>query len=99
MNRQKTKEITTKQYAKYLGCTSQNISKHIRSKNLKFLPDVIEVKNYDRFYLLDRDVNAAINIKNFALKNHLSVERRLKNRNELPTLVGVMTSEAPTPLG
>lgn len=44
--------------------------------------------------VLNRDVNAAINIKNFALKNHLSVERRLKNRNELPTLVGVMTSEA-----
>lgn len=44
--------------------------------------------------LLNRDVNAAINIKNFALKNHLSVERRLKNRNELPTLVGVLTSEA-----
>src|SRR5574343_253128 len=44
--------------------------------------------------LLNRDVNASINIKNFALKNHLSVERRLKNRNELPTLVGVMTSEA-----
>ena len=44
------------------------------------------------------DVNAAINIKNFALKNHLSVERRLKNRNELATLVGVMTSEAPSAL-
>lgn len=42
---------------------------------------------------LNRDLNAAINIKNFALKNKLSVERRLKNRNELPTLVGVMTSE------
>jgi hypothetical protein len=27
------------------------------------------------------------------------VERRRKNRNELPTLVGVMTSEAPMPLG
>lgn len=44
--------------------------------------------------LLDRDVNASINIKNFALKNHLSAEHRLKNRNELPTLVGVLTSEA-----
>lgn len=44
--------------------------------------------------LLSRDINAAINIKNFALKNHLSVERRLKNRNELPTLVGVLTYEA-----
>ena len=49
--------------------------------------------------LLDRDVNASINIKNFALKNHLSVGRRLKNRNELLTLVKVMTSEAPSPLG
>jgi putative transposase len=44
--------------------------------------------------LLNRDVNAAINIKNFALKNKLSVEHRLKNRNELPTLVGVLTYEA-----
>ena len=49
--------------------------------------------------LLNRDVNASINIKNFALKNKLSVGRRLKNRNELPTLVGVMTYEAPMPLG
>lgn len=49
--------------------------------------------------ILNRDVNAAINIKNFALKNNLSVERRRKNRNELPTLVGVLTYEAPSPLG
>jgi len=48
--------------------------------------------------LLDRDVNASINIKNFALKNHLSVERRLKNQDELPTLVGVLTPEA-QPIG
>lgn len=44
--------------------------------------------------LLDRDVNAAINIKNFALRNYLSEGRRLKNQKELPTLVGVLTSEA-----
>jgi len=49
--------------------------------------------------VLDRDVNAAINIKTFALKKHLSAEHRLENRNELPTLVGVLTSEAPIPLG
>ena len=49
--------------------------------------------------VVSRDENAAINIKNFALKNHLSVGRRLKNRNELPKLLGVMTSEAPSPLG
>ena len=48
--------------------------------------------------VLDRDVNAALNIKSFALKNYLSEERRLKNRNELPTLVGVLTSEARTSL-
>jgi len=44
--------------------------------------------------LLNRDINAAINIKNFALKNHLSVERRRKNQKKLPTLVGALTSEA-----
>ena len=44
--------------------------------------------------VLDRDKNAAINIKYFALKNNLSEERRLKNHDELPTLVGVMTHEA-----
>ena len=49
--------------------------------------------------LLNRDCNAAINIKSFALKNYLSTERTLKNRNELPTLVGVLTSEAAIPLG
>ena len=49
--------------------------------------------------LLNRDVNPSINIKNFALKNHLSGEHRLKNRNELLTLVGVMTYEASIPLG
>jgi putative transposase len=49
--------------------------------------------------VLDRDINASINIKSFALKNNLSGEHTLKNRNELPTLVGVMTYEAPSPLG
>lgn len=44
--------------------------------------------------IIDRDKNAAINIKNFALKNILCVERTLKNRGELPTLVGVLTPEA-----
>ena len=44
--------------------------------------------------VLDRDVNAAVNIKYFALKNHLSGEHTLKNQDELPTLVGVKTPEA-----
>lgn len=36
--------------------------------------------------VLDRDVNAACNIKSFALKNYLSGEHRLKNQDELPRL-------------
>jgi putative transposase len=43
--------------------------------------------------VLDRDINAAINIKSFALKNHLSGEHTLKNQGKLPTLVGVLTLE------
>lgn len=43
----------------------------------------------------DRDVNAARNIKSFALNNYnLSTGRRVKNQDELPTLVGVSTPEA-----
>ena len=44
--------------------------------------------------LLNRDVNAAINIKSFALKNYLSAEHRLKNHGELSTMVEVLTHEA-----
>jgi len=44
--------------------------------------------------VLDRDINAAINIKSFALKNNLSGEHTLKNHDELPRLRGVMTHEA-----
>jgi putative transposase len=40
-----------------------------------------------------RDVNAAINIKSFALKNILSGTDR-KNQGKLPTLVGTLTLEA-----
>lgn len=43
--------------------------------------------------VLDRDVNAAINIKNFALKNILSGTDR-KNQEELSTMVEVLTLEA-----
>lgn len=44
--------------------------------------------------LLNRDINAAINIKKFALKNNLSAEYRHKNHGQLPTLVGAFTHEA-----
>jgi len=45
--------------------------------------------------VLDRDISAAVNIKSFALKNYLSPEQRLKNQEELPTLVGALTPDAP----
>lgn len=48
--------------------------------------------------VLDRDVNAAINIKSFALKNNLSGEHTLKNQDELPRNRGVLTPEA-QPIG
>ena len=44
--------------------------------------------------VLDRDINAAINIKSFALKNYLSGEHTLKNQGKLPTMVGALTPEA-----
>ena len=47
--------------------------------------------------VIDRDVNAAINIKSFALKNILSGTDR-KNQDELLTLVKVLTPEA-QPIG
>ncbi|MAX51424.1 MAG: transposase [Methylophaga sp.] len=45
--------------------------------------------------ILDRDLNAACNIKNFALRNYVS-GTDTENQNELPTLVGVLTSETNT---
>lgn len=42
----------------------------------------------------DRDINAAVNIKNFALRNYVS-GTDTQNQNELPSLEGVLTSENP----
>ena len=42
---------------------------------------------------LDRDLNASINIKNFAL-NKLCMEHTLKNHGMLPLLEGALTHEA-----
>lgn len=41
----------------------------------------------------DRDINAAINIKNFAISKYLFGEPILKNQKELPAVAGAMTSE------
>jgi len=47
--------------------------------------------------VLDRDLNASINIKNFAL-NKLCTEHTLKNHGTLPSLEGALTHEA-QPIG
>lgn len=46
------KQITPEQYAKYLGCSLSNVTKHLRNNKLQYLPHVKEVKKYSRFYLL-----------------------------------------------
>jgi len=43
--------------------------------------------------VLNRDFNASINIKNFALNNHLCTEHTLKNHGMLPSLEGALTHE------
>jgi len=48
-----TKEITPQQYRKYLGCSLSNVTKHLRKGQLQYLPDVIKVKKYSRFYVLE----------------------------------------------
>jgi hypothetical protein len=48
----KTKELTAKAYAKILGCTEQNVTKHIRNENFEYLPHVKEIKRFSRFVVL-----------------------------------------------
>lgn len=59
----KTKDITPAEYAKYRGCSEQNISKHIRNGNALNLAYVIKLKNFGRFYLLE--VPAKLNASTF----------------------------------
>jgi putative transposase len=63
-----------------------HINKELTLKDREWTCPICKTKH-------DRDINAAINIKNFALRNILSGTDR-KNHDELPTLVGVLTHEA-----
>lgn len=47
----KTKEITPTEYAKWRGVRLAAITKHIRGKNFKNLPYVIEIKKWSKFYI------------------------------------------------
>jgi putative transposase len=68
----------------------------VKNKELKLSDRVWTCKSCGTTH--DRDVLASNNIKHFAFIN-LSMERRLKNQKELPSLEGTLTSEAPMPLG
>lgn len=57
----KTKDITPKQYAKWYGCTLQNVTKKIRDN--RYLDGVITIKSFSRFYLLE--VNEDMNAETF----------------------------------
>ena len=72
--------------------SSKTCSCGVINKDLKLSDRVWTCKSCGTTH--DRDILAACNIKSFALKNHLSVERRLKNHRQLPTLVGAFTDEA-----
>lgn len=63
----------------------------IINKELKLSDREWNCKNCNTTH--DRDINASINIKNFALRNSCT-EHTHKNRKELPALVGVLTYEA-----
>lgn len=60
-------------------------------KDLKLSDREWQCNNCNSIHL--RDINAAVNIKNFALRNYV-FGTNTKNHVELPTLVGVLTHEA-----
>jgi len=55
-----TKEITTKQYAKLIGCTAQNISKHIRQTGVEKLKLAHSINYYSRFVLIVVDADLEV---------------------------------------
>ena len=55
-----TKEITTSQYAKLVGCTPQNISKHIRNTGIKNLRLAHKINYYSRFVLIEVDADLEV---------------------------------------
>lgn len=50
--------------------------------------------NNKQIELINKHIGSARFVYNLALKNKLYMGHILKNQNELPTLVGVLTSEA-----
>src|SRR5690606_32663151 len=76
--------------------SSKTCSCGVINKDLKLSDRVWTCKSCGTTH--DRDILAACNIKSFAIKNYLSGGHRLKNQDELLTLVKVLTPEA-QPIG
>lgn len=47
------KEITPAQYAKWYGSTPQYIHKLLKDERFDLLPNILRVKRYGRFYVLE----------------------------------------------
>lgn len=48
-----TKEITPQKYAEWYGCTPQYIHRLLKEERLDLLPQILRVKKYSRFYVLE----------------------------------------------
>lgn len=46
-------EVTPKKYAKWYGCNVQYIHRLLKEERIDLLPNVIRVKKYSRFYVLE----------------------------------------------
>lgn len=99
-------EIFLKYKAEWYGSNVLQIGRFDPSSRMSDCGEINkELTLKDRFWrckkcgqTYDRDIQAAKNIKKFALRNYVQ-GTGTKNHDELPTLVGVMTHEAAIPLG
>lgn len=56
-----TKEITPKKYAKWWGCHKSYIQRLLQNEQFDKLPNVIRVKKFGRFYVLEVPNNLSEN--------------------------------------
>lgn len=52
-------EVTPQKYAKWYGCKVQYIHRLLKEERLDLLPNVIRVKKYSRFYVLEVPVGTS----------------------------------------
>lgn len=52
-------EVTPKKYANWYGCNVQYIHRLLKDERIDLLPNVIRVKRYSRFYVLEVPVGTS----------------------------------------